>query len=104
MVVPGQRKTARLAAEQEVRYLAHLNTCRLRGGASNGPAQENGRAAERASADVHPPAVGQGIATPPGHTRCRLREISRCLNQPHAHGLKTRSYRISMPHITWPAG
>src|SRR5712691_748692 len=34
MVVPGQRKMARLAAEQWGRYLAHVNTCRLRGGPS----------------------------------------------------------------------
>jgi len=58
MVVPGQRKTARLAAEQGVRYLSHVNTCRLRGGPSE-PARGNGRPAGRASADDRPPAVEQ---------------------------------------------
>ena len=59
MVVPGQRKTARLAAEQGVRYLSHVNTCRLRGGPSDGPARGNGRPSGQASADDRPPAVGQ---------------------------------------------
>jgi RNA polymerase sigma factor (sigma-70 family) len=59
MVVPGQRKTARLAAEQGVRYLSHVNTCRLRGGPLDGLVRENGRPAGRASADDRPPVVGQ---------------------------------------------
>src|SRR5215510_6004726 len=42
-----------------------------------------------------PPPWDSVIATRLGCTRCRLRETRRCLNQPHAHGLKTRSYRIS---------
>ena len=58
MVVPGQRKTARLAAEQGVRYLSHVNTCRRRGDPSDGPARGNGRPAGRASVDDRPPAVG----------------------------------------------
>ena len=59
MVVPGQRKTARLAAEQGVRYLSHVNTCRLRGDPVDEPARGNGRPAGRASADDRPPAVEQ---------------------------------------------
>ena len=58
MVVSGQRQTARLAAEQGVRYPSHVNTYRLRGGPSDGPARGNGRPAGRASADDCPPAVG----------------------------------------------
>ena len=59
MVVPGQRKTARLAAEQGVQYAPHVSTCRLRGYPSDGPAREHGRPAGRASDDDRPPAVGQ---------------------------------------------
>jgi len=59
MVATGQRKTARLAAEQRVRYPSHVNTCRLRGGPVEGPARGHGRPAGRASADDRPPAVGQ---------------------------------------------
>ena len=59
MVVPGQRKTARLAAEQGVRYPSHVNTRRLPGGPVDGLVRENGRPAGRASADDRPPAVGQ---------------------------------------------
>jgi RNA polymerase sigma factor (sigma-70 family) len=58
MVAPGQRKMARLAAEQGVRY-SHVSTCRLRGRPSDGPARGNGRPGEQASADARPPAVGQ---------------------------------------------
>ena len=59
MVALGQRKTARRAAEQGVRYRSHVNTCRLRGGPVEGPARGHGRPAGRASADDRPPAVGQ---------------------------------------------
>src|SRR5215510_9201095 len=59
MVVPGQRKTARLAAEQGVQYSPHVSTYRLRGGPSDGPARGNGRPSGQASADDRPPAVGQ---------------------------------------------
>jgi hypothetical protein len=59
MVVPGQRKTARLAAEQGVQYSPHVSTCWLRGYPSDGPARENGRPSGQASADDRPPAVGQ---------------------------------------------
>ena len=59
MVVPGQRKTARLAAEQGVRYPAHVSMCRLRGCPSDGPARGHGRPSGQASADARPPAVGQ---------------------------------------------
>ena len=59
MVVPGQRKTARLAAEQGVQYSPHVSTYRLRGTPSDGPARGNGRPSGQASADDCPPAVGQ---------------------------------------------
>jgi len=59
MVVPGQRKTARLAAEHGVPYSPHVSTYRLRGGSSDGPARGNGRPSGQASADDRPPAVGQ---------------------------------------------
>ena len=59
MVVPGQRKTARLVAEQGVQYSPHVSTCRLRGCPSDGPAGGNGRPSGQASADDRPPAVGQ---------------------------------------------
>jgi RNA polymerase sigma factor (sigma-70 family) len=55
----GQRKTARLAAEQGVRYPSHVNPCRLRGGPMEGPARGHERPAGRARADDRPPAVGQ---------------------------------------------
>ncbi len=59
MVVPGQRKTARLAAEQRVQYAPHVSTCRLRGYPSDGLARGNGRPSGQASADDRPPALGQ---------------------------------------------
>jgi RNA polymerase sigma factor (sigma-70 family) len=59
MVVPGQRKTARLAAEQGVQYSPHVSTCWLRGYPSDGLARGNGRPSGQASADDRPPAVGQ---------------------------------------------
>jgi RNA polymerase sigma factor (sigma-70 family) len=59
MVVPGQRKTARLAAEQGVQYSPHVSTYRLRGGSSDGPARGNGRPSGQASADDRPPTVEQ---------------------------------------------
>src|SRR6266446_7334639 len=59
MVVPGQRKMARLAAEEGVRYPSHVSACRLRGCPSDGPARRNGRSGERASADARPPVVEQ---------------------------------------------
>src|SRR5262249_25246103 len=59
MVVPGQRKTARLAAEQGGRYPSHVNTCRLRGGPLEGPGGGHGRPSGQASADDRPPMVGQ---------------------------------------------
>ena len=58
MVVSGQRKTARLAAEQGVQYSPHVSTYRLRGGSSDGPARGNGRPSGQASANDSPLAVG----------------------------------------------
>src|SRR4051812_41116798 len=52
MVVPGQRQTARLAAEKGVQYSPHVSTCRLRRCPSNGPARGNGRPSGQASADA----------------------------------------------------
>src|SRR5215470_12713702 len=59
MMATGQRKTARLAAEQGVRYPSHVNTCRFRGGLVEGPARGHERPAGRGSADDCPPALGQ---------------------------------------------
>src|SRR5262249_36480492 len=59
MVVAGQRKTARLAAEQGGRYPSHVSAYRLRGGPSERPTGGGGRPAGRASADDRPPAVRQ---------------------------------------------
>jgi RNA polymerase sigma factor (sigma-70 family) len=59
MMATGQRKTARLAAEQEVRYPSHVNTCRLRGGPVEGLVRENEKPPGRTSADDCPPAVRQ---------------------------------------------
>ena len=59
MVVPGQRQTARLAAEKGVQYSPHVSTCWLRGYPSDGLARGNGRPSGQASADDRPPAVGQ---------------------------------------------
>src|SRR5262245_52698548 len=59
MVALGQRKTARLAAEQGVQYLSHVNTCRLRGGPLDGLVRGHGRPSEQASIDDGPPAVEQ---------------------------------------------
>src|SRR5262245_3571061 len=59
MMAPGQRKTARLAAELGVRYPAPVNPCRLRGAPVEGPARGHARPAGRVSADARPPAVGQ---------------------------------------------
>jgi RNA polymerase sigma-70 factor (ECF subfamily) len=58
MVVPGQRKMARLAAEPWVRYHPHVSTGRLRGGPVEGPARENGRPGGWISADNSPLAGG----------------------------------------------
>src|SRR5438093_1418917 len=58
MVVPGQRKMARLAAEHGVQYSPHVSTCRRRGDPLDGSARENGRPSGQASADDCPPAVG----------------------------------------------
>ena len=59
MVAPRQRKTDQLASEQGVRYLAHLNRCRLRGTPSDGLAQGQRRPTGRASADARPATVEQ---------------------------------------------
>jgi hypothetical protein len=104
MVVPGQRKTARCAAQHGVRYLAHVNPCRLRGTPRMGRHGGTGGRVGRAVPTTARPRWDSIIAMRPGRTPCRLRETSRCLHQPHAHGLKMRSYRISMPLTTWPAG
>jgi RNA polymerase sigma-70 factor, ECF subfamily len=58
MVVPGQRKTARLAAEHGVQYSPHVSTCRFRGYPSDGLARGNGRPSGQASANDCPLAVG----------------------------------------------
>ena len=59
MVVPEQRKTARLVAEPGVQYAPHVSTCRLRGDPLDGLTRGNGSLAGRASVDDRPPAVGQ---------------------------------------------
>ena len=70
MVVPGQRKTARLAAEQGVRYPSHVNTRRLPGGPVDGLVRENGRPAGPVLTTAHP-RWGSVITPRPGCTRYR---------------------------------
>ena len=72
MVVPGQRKTARRAAQHGVRYLAHVTTCRLRGTPRMGRHEGTGDRVGRPGLTTASPRWDSVIATRPGHTRCRL--------------------------------
>ena len=95
MVVPGQRKTARLAAEHGGQYSPHVSTCRLRGCPSDGPVRGNGRPSGQASADDCPPAVRQPhhpMTWPPPVQAARDKQVS----EPTT---RTRFEDAVLPHL-----